>query len=141
MSTNTSTSTLVIENDRTAADIIVMVKNQIRNEKTKYLAYVAEHEVTTDNVADHVKALRELAYPGVKADGRADESTREGKQARDAKRFADKVRLGLRTAIDDRPSDRENNAQNLLTRAGVAASLDDVVAAWHAAQPSESATA
>lgn len=87
---------------KSAAAVVTMVKNQIKNETGKYAEYVATNEVTADNVADHVKALRELAFPGIKADGRAEIGTPE----RDAKRFADRVRLGLRTAIGDAPADR-----------------------------------
>lgn len=105
-----------------ARAVVTMVKNQIKNETGKYAAYVAENNVTSENVADHVKALRELAFPGVKASGRAEIGTPE----RDAKRFADKVRLGLRTAVGDAPSDRAETT-NMLTKHGVDA-LADLVA-------------
>lgn len=94
----------VILDSTTATAVVTMVKNQIKNEAGKYAAYVESNGVTVDNVAEHVKALREQAYPGVKADGRAEQGTPE----RDAKKFADKVRLGLRSAIGDSPEARKS---------------------------------
>lgn len=112
----------IITHVESARSVVTMVKNQIKNETGKYAAYVAENNVTAENVADHVKALRELAYPGVKSSGRAEIGTPE----REAKRFADKVRMGLRTAVGDSPAERKGTA-NLLTSHGVEA-LADLVA-------------
>ena len=97
-----NTTTTIITDSATATAVVTMVKNQIKNENGKYAAYVKANDVTAENVADHVKALREQAYPGIKADGRAEQGTSE----RNAKKFADKVRLGLRSAIGDAPADR-----------------------------------
>lgn len=97
----------IITHSASAAAVVTMVKNQIRNEKGKYAAYVKENGVTADNVGEHVKALRLLAYPGAKASDP------------DPKRFADKVRNGLRHTIGDSPADRANGTENLLTRTGL----------------------
>lgn len=96
----------IITNNESAVAVVKMVKAQMRNETGKYAEYVAANNVTPENIAKHVKALRELAFPGIKADGRAEIGTPE----RDAKRFADKVRLGLRTAAGDAPSKRKDDA-------------------------------
>lgn len=106
----------IITNAEAAKAVVTMVKNQIKNESGKYATYVAENNVTVENVADHVKALREMAYPGVKASGRAEQGTPE----REAKKFADKVRLGLRHTIGDTPAARAGT-ENLLTTHGIEA--------------------
>lgn len=110
--TTTSTSTTTITDPTTAEALVTMVKNQMKQDKIRYSAYVRENGVTVDNVADHVKALREMAFPGIKADGRAEFGTPE----RDAKRFADKVRLGLRTHIGDAPEDRKADETDWIAR-------------------------
>lgn len=117
-----SNDTTTIVNTESAKAVVTMVKNQIKNETGKYAAYVKANAVTVDTVGEHVKALRLMAYPSLKAS--------EG----DAKRFADKVRLGLRTALGDSPEDRKDENVNLLTRAGLAATLEEVTAAWKSAQ-------
>lgn len=104
----------IIVDVKTATAVVTMVKNQLKNETGKYGAYVTANNVTPENVAEHVKALREQAFPGIKADGRAEQGTPE----RNAKKFADKVRLGLRTAIGDSPAARKGT-QNLLTATGL----------------------
>ena len=103
----------VITHIESANAVITMVKNQIKNETGKYATYAAENGVTPDTVAKHVKALREQAYPGIKADGRAPLDSPE----RTAKRFADKVRLGLRTAVGDAPAKRKE--EKILTTFGL----------------------
>lgn len=95
-------SNTIILHDSYSQAVITMVKAQINNDRKRYDAYVAAHGVTPENIAEHVKALREAAFPGVKADGRAEQGTKERK----AKQFADKVRLGLRTAVGDSPEVR-----------------------------------
>lgn len=95
----------VIQHTESAAAVVTMVKNQIKNETGKYGAYVEKNNVTAENVAEHVAALREQAYPGIKASGRAEQGTPE----RNAKKFADKVRLGLRTAVGDSPESRKSD--------------------------------
>lgn len=95
----------IIKHTESAAAVVTMVKNQIKNETGKYGAYVEKNNVTAENIAEHVKALREQAYPGIKADGRAEMGTPE----RNAKKFADKVRLGLRTAVGDSPESRKSD--------------------------------
>lgn len=102
----------------TAAAVVSMVKNQISREKVVYKAYVEANKVTSANVAEHVKALRELAYPGVKADGRAPLDTPERK----AKKFADKVRLGLRYYTDEAQPEMDDATKDYL--AAVIKSVD-----------------
>lgn len=94
----------------TAAAVVSMVKNQISREKVVYKAYVEANKVTSANVAEHVKALREMAYPGIKADGRAALDTPERK----AKKFADKVRLGLRYYTDEAQPEMNQTTKDYL---------------------------
>lgn len=127
----------IIADAETARAVVVMVKNQIRNETGKYAAYVEANGVTPENVSDHVKALREQAYPGVKASGRAEIGTPE----RDAKRFADKVRLGLRNAVGDSPKNR-SESDKYVTAAGLRAEsweafVEKARAEWTAANESD----
>ena len=106
-----------ITNKSTAA-IVTMVKNQIKRGKIVYPAYVSEHGVTRATVPAHVKALVTAAYPGVVGSCRAELGTPE----RDAKQFADKVRIGLQSYLPvDETSDDDNAPVNYLTADGLAA--------------------
>lgn len=120
----------IIVDTTTAAAVVRYVK---RGAKVVYPAYVEANGVTIENVAEHVAALRELAYPGIKASGRAERGTPE----RMAKNFADSVRLGLRTALDDRPTDRKVSGKYLTAEALKDESLEQVIekarAEWLAA--------
>lgn len=60
-----------------------------------YPGYIAANGVTLDTVAAHVKALTELAFPGVKAASRAEAGTPE----RLAHGFACRVRNGLNSNL------------------------------------------
>lgn len=128
-----SNNTASIVDNTTATAVVTMVKNQLKNETGKYAAYVTENSVTVETVKDHVKALRELAYPGVKTSGTAPVGTPE----RDAKRFADKVRMGLNTALDAGTKER-NKSDKYVTAEGLnAASWEEfeakAKAEWFAA--------
>lgn len=124
MSENTITLTA---DDATAAALVATIRAAV-NGVGKYAAYVAEHNVTRDNVKDHARALAVLAYP-------SDEPVqkKDGKRTR----FGNAVQAagnGLRSALEKDESDDDETVVNLLTRAGLKAELADVIAAWKAAQ-------
>lgn len=77
--------------DTAAAAVIALVNGQITAETRVYPQYIALNEVTAENVADHVKALTDAAYPNVKCDKRADKKSPEYRAAT----FQTKVRNGL----------------------------------------------
>lgn len=83
----------IIMSNSTAAAVVTMVKGQMTREATVYPAYIAEHNVTRETIAEHVKSLTALAYPKVK--GLGDKRADLGTQDRKASQFADKVRNGL----------------------------------------------
>ena len=111
----------------TSAQALVATIKAAVNGVGKYAAYVAEHGVTRETVKDHAFSLAVLAYPN-------DEPVqkKDGKRTR----FGNAVQAagnGLRNALDKDETDDET-VVNLLTRAGLKAELDDVIAAWKAAQ-------
>lgn len=116
MSENTVT---LSADDKTAK---ALVRHEKSRNKIVYVDYIKAHNVTVETVGEHVKALRLMAYPKLPASDKT------------AKNFADRVRQGLRHHLGDSPEDRADSPVNLLTRAGLAAELADVVAAWKAAQ-------
>lgn len=100
-------------------------------------AFVVDNAITSDNVADAAKALAVLAYP-----------KEDQKQTVNGKRttFGNAVQAAgwnLREAlkrqspiVDDENDDDDDKAApvvNLLTRAGLKADLETVIAAWNAA--------
>lgn len=97
----------------------------------KYVAYVEAHGVTTETVKDHAAALAAFIFPN-----------EEPVQKRDGKRTkygnaVQKIATGLRRALaGDDDVESEDKPVNLLTRAGLAADLEDVIAAWRAAHES-----
>lgn len=88
---------------------------------SRYASYVSEMNVTLDTVAAHVALFRDAykkSHP--QADGAA------------VKGYATKVRNGLNYALGKKGKKSASTA--LLTSAGKSATLDEVIAAWEAAQ-------
>lgn len=106
----------------TVKAVVNQVKSDMRG-GAKYGAYVAEFNVTRETVKDHALAIARLVTPETaqKVDGKR---TRFGNAVQAAGN-------GLRSHLDKAEG---TNAVNLITRAGAAADLDAVIAAWHAAQ-------
>lgn len=101
-----------------------IVRLHTDGEKIVYSAYISDHGVTLDTVSDHVASLRDLAVTMNRIDA-ADKVA--------LKRFSDKVRNGLNTHLGKVvPSKADSTA--LLTSLGKAATKEDVLAAWEAAQ-------
>lgn len=128
MTENTAAAPAIVlsTDDKTAKALTATIKSAVRAVGL-YAAYVAEHNVTRDNVADHARALAVLTFPN-------DEPVqkKDGKRTR----FGNAVQAagkGLRNALEP-AEDTEDKPVNLLTRAGLASPLDEVIAAWHAAQ-------
>lgn len=101
---NNKTETLTLTaDDATAKAVVSMANGDLTRDAKRenvYSAYVAEHNVTLDTVKVHVKALTELAYPGVKPSNKDDATPRQHK----AKNFQNKIRNGLNYAIGGRPA-------------------------------------
>lgn len=103
---------------------IRIVKSDVTAFKTdgkRYAAYVAEMNVTLDTVADHVAAFRD-----------AFKASNKNATGDDVKAYATKVRNGLNRTLGKSTNKTEPTA--LVTSLGVSSSLDDVIAAWKAAQ-------
>lgn len=118
------------------------VVNAIRYDvkgRPAWVTFVTENQITKENLADAAKELAALAFP-----------KEEPVQKRDGARtvFGNAVQAAaynLRTALatlagdddDDETEETEETEEkpvNLLTRAGLKAELEDVIAAWKAAQ-------
>jgi hypothetical protein len=125
--TMTDTTITLTSDDRTAAALVSTIRAAVNGEG-KYRAYVSDHDVTRETVKDHARALATLAYP-------SDKPVQASKGVRT--RFGNAVQAagnGLRAALDSEDSETGETVVNLLTRAGLKADLDDVIAAWEAAQ-------
>lgn len=90
--------------------------------------FVAENQITREMIADTARELAALAYP-------SDEPVqkKDGKRTR----FGNAVQAagnGMRSVLDKDETDETETVTNLLTRAGVNATLEEVTAAWTAAQ-------
>lgn len=93
-----------------------------------WVKYVTDNKVTRETVKDHAAALAALAYPSDKPIQRVDGTrTRYGNAVQAAGN-------GMRAALDKEESDGEPTVQALLTKAGFAATLEEVTAAWKSAQ-------
>lgn len=62
MTTNAATTITLAADDKTAAALVATIRSAV-NGAGKYAAYVAEHDVTRENVKFHAAALAALAYP------------------------------------------------------------------------------
>lgn len=113
--------------DVTAAALVATIRASV-NGLGKYDAYVAEHNVTREDVKHHALALAVLAYPNDKPIQKA-----EGKRTR----FGNAVQAagnGLRNALGKVEGGGADPTLNLLTREGKSATREEVIAAWEAAQ-------
>lgn len=121
MSDNTITLTA---DDKSAAALVATIKSSV-NGAGKYAAYVTDHNVTRETVKDHAAALAVLTYPKdapvQKKDGKR---TRFGNAVQAA---GAGLRAALGPAVGATPS-------ALLTTLGKSATMEDVIAAWEAAQ-------
>ena len=109
-------------------DVVNAVRYAVRTGKT-WATFVEENKITRDQIADTAREIAALAYP-------KDEPVqkKDGKRTR----FGNAVQaagFGMRYVLDKDTDETETErAVNLLTRAGVNATLEDVTAAWTAAQ-------
>ena len=123
MTKNTNTAPTIVLTDAAAALILTDVRAG-RAAGIRYGKYVAEMGVTLDTLPAHVAEFRN-AY---KAEFPKDSGDR-------VKAYATKVRNGLRYHLTTEDSDEtEETPKNLLTAAGIAATLEEVTAAWKSAQ-------
>ena len=108
--------------------VVAKIRYAVKGQKA-WSAYVADNGVTRENLAAHAKALAALAFPNDEPVQKTD-----GKRTR----FGNAVQaaaFNLRGAIGtDEDQTDEDKPVNLLTRAGLAATLEEVTAAWEAAQ-------
>lgn len=90
----TDTTITLSATDKTAAALVATIRAAV-NGTGKYVAYVADHTVTRDNVKDHARALAVLAYPSEKP-----VQTKDGARTK----FGNAVQAagnGLRAALED----------------------------------------
>ena len=123
---------LKIENNTTTARTAVNAVRYMVKGRDGWLAFVREYNITRDDVADASRTLASLAFPN-----------EEPVQKRDGVRtvYGNAVQAAaynIRTALatiegDDDTDETEDKPVNLLTRAGLKADLEDVIAAWRAA--------
>lgn len=104
-----------------AARLVKSDVTAFKSDGKRYAAYIAEMGVTLDTVAAHVAIFREAFKASTKS------ATPE-----QVKAYATKVRNGLNYNLGKTSTKSEPTA--LLTGLGVAADLEDVIAAWHASQ-------
>jgi len=128
MTENTIT---LADDDTTALALRSTVRAAIAGDG-KYTAFVEAHNVTPDNVKDYAAALAAFIFPN-----------EEPVQKKDGKRTkygnaVQKIATGLRRALSsDDDAETEDKPVNLLTRAGLAADLEAVIAAWKAAHEAD----
>ena len=120
-----SNNTIVLtSDDSTATALVATIKGAV-NGSGKYSAYVAAHNVTRETVKDHAAALAALAYP---------KDAPFQKKDGDRTRFGNAVQAagnGLRAALGK----GEGSAKvALITALGAKSTLEEVTAAWAAAQ-------
>lgn len=128
MTNNTSTP------DAITSAAVTAVRSAVRNAGT-WSKYVAAHGVTSETVKVHAATLAALAFPNAepvqRKDGKRTQYGNAVQAAGNGMRYALKVAAG-----DDTDDDTEAPVVNLLTVAGKAATLDQIITAWHAANPS-----
>ncbi len=136
MSNNTSTpAALVLSTDDAATSAAVTaIRSTIRSQGA-WSRYVAAHGVTSETVKVHAAALAALVYPNAepvqRKDGKRTAYGNAVQAAGNGMRYALKVAAGDDTDDDDETTPA---AKPLLTRAGEGATLEQITAAWHAAQ-------
>lgn len=90
--------------------------------------FVTDNDITRDQIADTARELAALAYPNDEPVQKTD-----GKRTR----FGNAVQAagnGMRSVLDNESTKDDEKPVNLLTRAGLAATLAEVTTAWEAAQ-------
>lgn len=110
------------------ADAVVKAVRYAVRAQGSWATYVADNGVTRDTVKDHALALAMLAFPN-------DEPVQKTNGSRT--RFGNAVQAaanGMRYVLDKDETDETDKPVNLLTRAGIKATRDEVIAAWEAAQ-------
>lgn len=137
MSNTTNTTPITLVNSDRA---VSAVRSAVRNMGT-WQSFVTDNGVTRDNVKDYASALAVLAFPKdapvQKTDGKR---TRFGNAVQAAGNGMRYVLTKNETDGDtDGDTDTDGDSDdskplNLLTRAGLSATLEEVTAAWTAAQ-------
>jgi hypothetical protein len=125
-----SETTITLDADNaTVKSVVNQIKSDMRG-TGKYAAYVAEFGVERETVKEHALALARLVTPETAQTERND----DGNKTRT--RFGNAVQAagnGLRSALG-KSDDDSDKVQALLTKAGFAATLEEVTAAWKSAQ-------
>lgn len=122
-----SENTIILTADDSTASALVATIRSAVNGASKYVAYVEAHNVTNTTVKDHAFALAVLAYPNIKPIQKKNNVRTQ---------FGNAVQAagnGLRHALGKGETDGDA-VQALLTKAGLAATLEEVTIAWQAAQ-------
>jgi hypothetical protein len=116
------------------ATVVNAVKYAV-NSRGAWVTFCNENNITRDQIADTAREIATLAYP-------SDEPVQTVKDSDGTKvrtRFGNAVQAaakGMRDALGKAESDGTPKVQALLTKAGFAATLEEVTAAWKSAQPS-----
>ncbi len=126
---------LVLSADDTVTSAAVTaVRSAIRSQGV-WSRYVAAHKITAEDVKVHAAAIAALVYPThdpvQRKDGKRTAYGNAVQAAGNGMRYALKALAGDDETDDDEPAVK---ATPLLTRTGEGATLDAVIAAWHAAQ-------
>lgn len=118
------TKIILTTDDVTAKALVDVVKSSV-NGAGKYSAYVKAHNVTRETVKDHAAAIAALVYPNDKPVQKVDGvRTRFGNAVQAAG-------AGLRTALG---KGEGSPKVALITTLGAKSTLEEVTAAWRAAQ-------
>ena len=111
--------------DSTVKAVVTQIKSDMRG-GARYAAYVAKFSVTRENVTDHAEALAALVTD-------VTPQTKDGKRTKYGNALQ-AAKAGLTRSLDKDETDGETPVQALLTKAGFAATLEEVTAAWKSAQ-------
>ena len=123
-----------MKNNETTKTVVNAVRYAVKSRKA-WETFVAENNVTRDTIKDYAREVAELAYPA--KDGEKNVQTIDGVRtpygnAVQAAGFM--MRSVLASGDDDDNDDDNAPTVALITRAGAKATLEDVTAAWRAAQ-------
>lgn len=100
--------------------------------KVPWSQFVAENNITSENARETAVALAVLAFPNEDTQQRVNgKRTKFGKAVNAA---AEGIKYALNENSADETDETDEQPKNLLTRAGLAATLEEVTAAWTAAQ-------
>ncbi len=135
--TSTPAALVLSTDDATTSAAVTAVRSTIRSQGV-WARYVAAHNITADDVKVHAAALAALVYPThepvQRKDGKRTAYGNAVQAAGNGMRYALKAAAGTDTDDDD-DDDTTPAAKPLLTRAGESATLDQIITAWHAANP------